>query len=54
METWECIIVDMLKQSAMDIIDCFDFNGSFVREVQNSAGKEELIVSAAQNMRWLL
>lgn len=44
-ETWECIIVDMLKQSAMDIIDCFDFNGSFVREVQNSAGKEELMFS---------
>lgn len=44
-ETWECIIVDMLKQSAMDIINCFDFDKTFVREGQNSARKEELIFS---------
>lgn len=44
-ETWECIIIDMLKQSAMDIINCFDFGGSFIREGCNSANKEELIFS---------
>lgn len=44
-ETWECIIVDMLKQSAMDIINRFDFKGTFVRKGQNSADKEELMFS---------
>lgn len=44
-ETWECIIIDMLKQSAMDIINCFDFSGSFVREGHNSANKDELMFS---------
>lgn len=44
-ETWECIIVDMLKQSAMDIISCFDFSGTFVRKGHNSAGKDELMFS---------
>lgn len=44
-ETWECIIVDMLKQPAMDIIKCFDFDETFVREGQNSANKGELIFS---------
>lgn len=44
-ETWECIIIDMLKQSAMDIINCFDFGGTFVREGHNSAGKDELMFS---------
>lgn len=36
-ETWECIIVDFLKQSALDIIACFDFASSFI-----SSNSEEL------------
>lgn len=31
-ETWECIIIDHLKQAAFDIISCFDFASSFTRK----------------------
>lgn len=42
-ETWECIIIDHLKQAALDIISCFDFASSFTRSQPNSSDSEELI-----------
>jgi len=44
-ETWESIIIDMLKKSAFDIIDCFDFEATFTRHCNNSADEEKLIFS---------
>lgn len=41
-ETWECIIIDHLKQAALDIISCFDFASSFTRKQSNSSDSEEL------------
>lgn len=41
-ETWECVIIDHLKSSAKDIIDCFDFASSFVRKHSNGKNSEEL------------
>jgi uncharacterized protein (UPF0332 family) len=44
-ETWEGIIIDLLKQSAMDIISCFDFESYFSRKNDNSNGNEKLRIS---------
>ena len=41
-ETWECIIIDHLKQAALDIISCFDFASSFTRKSSNSSNSDEL------------
>lgn len=41
-ETWECIIIDLLKQPISDIIACFDFSSSFTRKQQNNRDSEEL------------
>jgi len=41
-ETWECIIIDHLKQAALDIISCFDFASSFARKQPNSSDSKEL------------
>lgn len=41
-ETWECIIIDHLKQAALDIIDCFDFASSFTRKHPNNSESDEL------------
>ena len=44
-ETWECIIIDHLKQKAFDIIDCFDFNTTFNRKQANNNNHEKLKIS---------
>lgn len=44
-ETWECIIIDHLKQKAFDIIDCFDFNATFKRKQVNNSNNENLKIS---------
>lgn len=44
-ETWECIIIDILKKSAFEIIDCFDFSSTFVRKAGNSSNRPELKIS---------
>lgn len=31
-EAWECVILDLLKKAAFEIIECFDFNQSFSRK----------------------
>lgn len=41
-ETWECIIIDHLKQAAFDIISCFDFASSFTRKGSNNSDSDEL------------
>ena len=41
-ETWECIILDILKQAASDIIECFDFASFFSRKKPNSSDEEGL------------
>ena len=41
-ETWECIIIDHLKQAAFDIISCFDFASSFTRKGSNNSNSDEL------------
>ena len=41
-ETWECIIIDHLKQAAFDIISCFDFASSFIRKGSNNSNSDEL------------
>ncbi len=38
-ETWEYIIIDLLNKPAMEIISCFDFEGSFERKnIDNNDG----------------
>lgn len=44
-ETWECIILDMLHQAAFEIIECFDFNTSFSRKVIDTNETENLKIS---------
>lgn len=44
-ETWECIIIDILKKAAFDIINCFDFGATFTRRSNNSADNEKLMFS---------
>lgn len=41
-ETWEYIIIDLLKQPAMNIINRFDFASTFIRHVKNSLDINEL------------
>lgn len=41
-ETWECIIIDHLKQVTLNIISCFDFTSSFTGKQSNSNDSEEL------------
>jgi len=41
-ETWECIILDLLKKPTYDIISCFDFNATFIRKSNDYTDKEEL------------
>lgn len=41
-ETWEYILIDILNKSSMEIISCFDFEGSFKRENKSSDETEEL------------
>ena len=41
-ETWEYIIIDILNKSAMEVISCFDFEGSFKRESKSGEKTEEL------------
>lgn len=41
-EAWECIILDILKQSTSDIIECFDFPSSFSRN-NPANGKEDTL-----------
>jgi len=41
-ETWECIILDLLRKSTYDIISCFDFNATFIRKRNEYADKEAL------------
>lgn len=41
-ETWECIIIDHLKQAAFDIISCFVFASSFTRKGSNNSNSDEL------------
>ena len=44
-ETWECIIIDMLKKSALDIINCFDFDKNFERKGINTPELRKLSFS---------
>lgn len=44
-EAWEGIIIDILKQSAMDIIECFDFESAYTRQAANTSGDEKLHIS---------
>ena len=44
-EAWEGIIIDLLSQSAMDIIACFDFESHFSRKNDNGSGNEKLHIS---------
>lgn len=44
-ETWEGIIIDLLKHSAMDIISCFDFESHFSRKNNNSSENKKLYIS---------
>ncbi len=44
-ETWECIIIDMLKESALDIISCFDFNKTFIRKNPTSEDTKDILYS---------
>lgn len=41
-ETWECIIIDHLKPTALDIISCFDFASTFNRKMSNNSHSAEL------------
>ena len=44
-ETWEGIIIDLLRHSAMEIISCFDFEAHFSRINKNVSQNEKLIIS---------
>ncbi len=41
-ETWEYILIDILRESAFEIIECFDFESSFVRTESNNSISDEL------------
>lgn len=41
-ESWEGILLDLLKESTDTIIGLFDFSGTFVRKNANPSGKNEL------------
>ena len=41
-EAWECIIIDMLKKSALEVVSCFDFNKHFTREQRHDSEDEKL------------
>ena len=41
-ETWEYILIDILKTSTEKIIECFDFSYSFHRKAENAEGTNEL------------
>lgn len=40
-EVWDCIIIVILKQSAMDIIECFDFEATYTRQAANTSEDEK-------------
>ena len=40
--TWEGIIIDMLNETAMSVINLFDFENSYNRKNANTMGKEKL------------
>ena len=44
-ETWECILIDMLYPAAMDIISCFDFQKNFIRANSNYKEDNKLRIS---------
>lgn len=44
-ETWECIIIDLLKKSALDIINCFDFNKTFIRKNPTIEDTKDILYS---------
>lgn len=41
-QTWECIIIDILKKSAFDVINCFDFDKNFERKSIVDSNNEKL------------
>ena len=41
-ETWEYILIDILKKSAFDIIECFGFESSFTRVHENNSDSTDL------------
>ena len=41
-ETWEYIIIDILKKSAFEIVECFDFESSFVRTNSTNSNEDSL------------
>lgn len=41
-ETWECIIVDLLHEAAMEIINCFDFDSTYIRKIKLPDGENKL------------
>ena len=41
-ETWEYILIDILKKSAFEIIECFNFDSTFVRTESNNSEDEKL------------
>lgn len=36
--TWDCILVDLLHSRWNDVIECFDFRSSFIREADDDTG----------------
>lgn len=44
-EAWEGIVIDLLRNSAMDIISCFDFESHFSRKNDNGSGSDKLYIS---------
>ncbi len=44
-ETWEYILIDILKKSAFEIVECFDFSTSFVRAKDNYRDTPDLFFS---------
>lgn len=44
-QTWECIIIDLLRKPVKDIIECFNFGEKYVRQSSNSSGNDELAFS---------
>lgn len=43
--TWECIILDLLHKESFEIIECFDFESSFLRTLSNGTENENLHIS---------
>ena len=41
-ETWEYILIDILRKPAFEIIECFDFDSSFVRTQSNNSNDTKL------------